>query len=469
MTRNGVPGRARTGIVLVCFGGKSALELGPRRGFALFMLTRINGYVGAVSLAALSVGLLLYFIAPEVNPDFLRAAFCFAALGVFANALTYRLARGASGGIAFIPFLAASILAPSWTTLVAVAVSVSVVEVFIRRPPVKAVFNVAQYTLATAVATLLYLGLGGSTALEGGQFLAPAYIALFLAFLGINTGAVSAAVAIAESRNVFEVWRQNTLNSLVYDLLSLPIAALFAVAYVKAGPAGAIALSVPLLGVRQLYKTNWQLEQVNQELLQLMVAAIEARDPYTSGHSRRVSHYAKIIARALGMSSKQVDRVGVAALLHDVGKIHEVYAPILRKPDRLTADELAIMQTHPIKSAELVQNVSQLKDVVAAIRHHHENWDGTGYPEGLRGDEIPVAARIIMIADTIDAMTTDRPYRDALGEDDVRGELMRLRGRQFDARICDVFLASPLYHMVFTGSPASSGNFAPVRRLRSTA
>lgn len=436
------------------------------------MISRIHGYVGAVSIAALGSGLLLYDIAPEANLDFVRAAFCFAALGVFANALTYRLARGATGGIAFIPFLAASILAPSWITLVAVAVSVSAVEVFLRRAPVKAIFNVAQYTFATAAATLLYLALGGKSALGGSDFVAPAYVALFLVFLAVNTGAVSAAVAIADNRNVFDVWRQNTLNSLVYDLLSLPIAALFATAYVKAGPAGAIALSVPLLGVRQLYKTNWQLEQVNQELLQLMVAAIEARDPYTSGHSRRVSHYAKIIARALGMNTKHVERVGVAALLHDVGKIHEVYAPILRKPDRLTPDELAIMQTHPIKSAELVQNVSQLKDVVAAIRHHHENWDGSGYPDGLRGEEIPVAARIIMIADTIDAMTTDRPYRDALGEDDVRAELMRLRGRQFDAKMCDVFLASPLYRLVFADGNASSSTkvgSTAVRRLRSTA
>ena len=429
------------------------------------MASRINGYVTAVCAAALLSGLFVYQLAPSYNPDFVTAAFCFAALGVFANALSYRLARGATGGIAFIPFLTASILAPSWITLIAVAVSVTVVETFARRPFVKAAFNVAQYTLATSCATLIYLGLGGKSALSATAFLVPPYVALFLVFLAINTGAVSGAVAIAEGRNPWLVWRENTLNTLVYDILSLPIAALFAIVYVKGGPTGVIALAVPLLGVRQIYKTNWQLEQINQELLQLMVAAIEARDPYTSGHSRRVSHYAKIIARSLGMGTRQVDRVGVAALLHDVGKIHEVYAPILRKADRLTPDELAIMQTHPIKSAELVQNVSQLKDVVASIRHHHENWDGTGYPDGLRGEEIPVASRIIMIADTIDAMTTDRPYRDALGEDDVRRELVRLRGKQFDEKMCDVFLASPLYRLVF--AEGTSVTLPPKRAVQS--
>src|SRR5687768_119241 len=188
----------------------------PRRGFGFHMASRINGYVTAVCIAALLSGVLVYQLAPAYNPGFVTAAFCFAALGVFANALSYRLARGASGGIAFIPFLTASILAPSWITLVAVAISVSIVEGFARRPVVKAAFNVAQYTLATGCATLIYLALGGTSALGGTAFSVPPYVALFLVFLAINTVAVSGAVAIAEGRNPWQVWRENTLNTLVY-------------------------------------------------------------------------------------------------------------------------------------------------------------------------------------------------------------------------------------------------------------
>jgi HD-GYP domain-containing protein (c-di-GMP phosphodiesterase class II) len=178
-----------------------------------------------------------------------------------------------------------------------------------------------------------------------------------------------------------------------------------------------------------------------------------------------VSHFSKIIARAVGLSGRQVDRIGIAALLHDVGKIHEVFAPLLRKPGRLTPEERAIMETHPIKSAELVQTVSQLKDVVVPIRHHHENWDGTGYPDGLAGAEIPIASRIIMFADTVDAMTTDRPYRKALGEADVRAELAKLRGRQFDPQICDLLLSSPSFQLLFrsaqqAATPANVPRFA---------
>ena len=190
-------------------------------------------------------------------------------------------------------------------------------------------------------------------------------------------------------------------------------------------------------------------------MLELMVKAIEARDPYTSGHSRRVSHYSKIIARGIGLSAQDVERVGIAALLHDVGKIHEVYAPILRKPGKLTPDEWAVMQTHPIKSAELVSTVSHLKDIIAPVRHHHENWDGSGYPDGLAGSDIPLGARVVLFADTIDAMTTDRPYRKALGEAQVRSELIKYRGKQFDPGICDKLLSSPMFGLLFVPTQQS--------------
>jgi HD-GYP domain-containing protein (c-di-GMP phosphodiesterase class II) len=212
---------------------------------------------------------------------------------------------------------------------------------------------------------------------------------------------------------------------------------------------GAFVLAVPLLGLRQLYKINYELEQTNRELLELMVAAIEARDPYTSGHSRRVAEKARVISRAVGLRDREIERIVAAALLHDVGKIHEVFGPILSKPGRLTPEEQVIMRTHPIKSAELAGTVTQLRDVVPLIRHHHENWDGTGYPDGLKGDLIPLGSRIIMFADTIDAMTTDRPYRAALDATAVRKELLRFRGTQFDPQICDSLLRSAEYSKLF--------------------
>jgi putative nucleotidyltransferase with HDIG domain len=176
-----------------------------------------------------------------------------------------------------------------------------------------------------------------------------------------------------------------------------------------------------------------------------MVAAIEARDAYTSGHSRRVAKASEIIARALGLAPADVERVTVAALLHDVGKIDERFGPILAKEGRLTPEEWDVMKQHPVRGAELVGLLSRLRDIVPSVRHHHENWDGTGYPDGLRGEKIPVASRIIMFADTLDAITTDRPYRKALGIEEARSEFIRFRGKQFDPTICDRVIASDVW------------------------
>lgn len=417
---------------------------------------RVSLYVAVTALAATAAVSWLYMVAPEVESQHLIAAVSFSALGVLAHALKHQLPTGALGSIAFIPFLATVLLAPSWVAAVATGAAVLVVEVVSKKSPLKVVFNVSQHALAVAVAAGLYAALGGTSLLSDQQFSTVALAAMFVSFMAVNSLAVSGVVALSEGRRLSHVWRQNTLSTILYDLFSLPVVYAFAWVYATFGLGGSLVLAVPLLGVRQLYKTNWQLEKVNQDLLQLMVAAIEARDPYTSGHSRRVSRYAKVIARAMGLNSRRIERIGIAALLHDVGKIHEIYAPILRKPDRLTVEEQEIIQTHPIKSAELVENVSHLRDVVAPIRHHHENWDGTGYPDGLAGEEIPLGARIIMVADTIDAMTTDRPYRNGMSPDDVRRELIRLRGVQFDPRVCDALLQSSLFYQIFAPVPAAS-------------
>jgi putative nucleotidyltransferase with HDIG domain len=174
-----------------------------------------------------------------------------------------------------------------------------------------------------------------------------------------------------------------------------------------------------------------------------MVKAIEARDPYTSGHSLRVSRLSRTIAVELGLPAAQVEQVETAALLHDVGKIHEEFAPLLRKETRLTEQETALMQTHAARSADLVGIISKFRGFIQeSVRHHHERWDGLGYPFGLSGDAIPIGARIILISDTVDAMTTDRPYRKRLSLDHVLAELQHCRGTQFDPAIVDVTVSS---------------------------
>jgi hypothetical protein len=425
------------------------------------MNRRVQAYVTVVGvIAALGIAA-VYRLAPLVDSSAVQAVVCFGILGVFAEILRYRLAPETFGSIAFIPFTAVVCLTPSWVSIVMVVAVIGVGGVFLGQSPVKVVFNVAQYAVAQSVAILVYRAFGGGPLVAHQDISWVAYSAMFASFMACNTLLVSGVIGLSQGTSVWLTWRETMRNSFLYDVLSLPFAFIFATVYVQFGALGVVVLAVPLLGARQLYKTNWQLERTNQELLELMVAAIEARDPYTSGHSRRVAHNARVVARALGFSSREVERVGRAALLHDVGKIHEVFAPILRKPGKMTPEERVIMETHPIKSADLVNGVSHLRDLVSPIRHHHENWDGSGYPDGLSAQQIPVIARVIMFADTIDAMTTDRPYRAAMGREEVTAELQRLRGKQFDPSICDALLASPLYDTLFE----RLSNVTPVRAL----
>jgi HD-GYP domain-containing protein (c-di-GMP phosphodiesterase class II) len=193
--------------------------------------------------------------------------------------------------------------------------------------------------------------------------------------------------------------------------------------------------------------TNAELfRDLNRFLISLMrsfVSAIEAKDPYTSGHSERVSQIALAIGGKLGLDDKEMELLNYASILHDVGKIG-VPEHILNKPARLTADEFAKIKEHPVKGCKILQPIKNLKECLPGILYHHERIDGRGYPEGIPGHQIPRAAKIIAVADAYDAMTTDRAYRKALKVEEAVEELVRVSGAQIDAKIAQVFVSKCL-------------------------
>jgi putative nucleotidyltransferase with HDIG domain len=423
------------------------------------MTSPIVRYVSLVCAAALGASFVLFVSDPTFNVEFARAALTFGVISVLAQLLSYRTGRSSTGSVSFIPVLASAAIAPHWVSIVAVVASSLAGQIVANRNRLRTIFNPAQEAFALALAILAYRAFGGIPLHRIADSSSLSLFALFLVFFTTNSICVSGALGIVGQRSAWLIWKENTLSALPYDFLSLPAILFFVWTYTQYGTVGAFVFAVPLLGIRQLYKVTGQLEQTNRELLELMVAAIEARDPYTSGHSRRVAEKARIIARTVGLRDKDIERIVAAALLHDVGKIHEVFGPILSKPGRLTPEEQVIMRTHPVKSAELAAKVTELRDVVPLIRHHHENFDGTGYPDGLKGEGIPLGSRIIMFADTIDAMTTDRPYRAALDATSVRKELLRFRGTQFDPSICDALLRSAEYSKLFAKKGADEAGW----------
>jgi putative nucleotidyltransferase with HDIG domain len=349
--------------------------------------------------------------------------------------------------IAFLPLLALAMVMPVSAVVLSVGAMTVIVALATRQGDwPRVAFNTAQTMLAYGMGALVFrqLGrlLGTPVEFTGAVDIANLFLPLYglaFTFFGLNLFFVSVGLALRESENFVAVLREvagRGGGNLLYDLLASPLALFAAYLYEAFYIGGLLAIVLPLLLIRHSYLSEIQLQQANRDLLKVLVKAIETRDPYTSGHSQRVSKLAKMMAEDYGLRSKTVNDVEHAALLHDIGKIEALYAEIISKAGKLTDAERKVIRTHATKGADLLQTLTSMeKTVIAGVRHHHERYDGSGYPDGLKGKEIPIAARIIMLCDSIDAMLSDRPYRKALPLSHVRDELKRCSGTQFDPDI----------------------------------
>jgi hypothetical protein len=430
--------------------------------------SRIRLFVGGIAVASLGVGAIVMELRLEFPGWWPLATFVFVAS--LLEGLHTQARLSAKGSLSFIMHMSAALLFGGWWAAVVAAISTLIGELARGNPAIKIAFNVSQRILTVALAALVYQAMGGqfppAYLTVGGALASEAVqrdLGLFFVFAAIyflvNATAVNTVVVLSSGRAFREVWNMNTRGVLVYDLGASALAVMVAWLYTRFdiwvgfGSLGLIGIIVPIVAVRHVYGLYHQLEDSGQELLQVMVKAIEARDPYTSGHSLRVSEMSRAIAVELGLPAREIEQVETAALLHDVGKIHEEFAPLLRKESRLSPEETALMQTHSSRSADLVGIISKFRGFIHdSVRHHHERWDGQGYPDGLSGKNIPLASRIILISDTIDAMTTDRPYRKRLGLEVVIAELQKCKGTQFDPSLVEVAISSVAVRRLISGT-----------------
>jgi len=190
-------------------------------------------------------------------------------------------------------------------------------------------------------------------------------------------------------------------------------------------------------------KVEEQADKIRQSFFNAMTSlayALEARDEYTSGHSNRVTVSALAISEKMEVEPAQTETIRLASMVHDIGKIG-IKENVLNKPGKLTDEEYRHIKTHPEIGEHILQPVVDNKEIISIVRHHHERYDGKGYPDGLKADEIPLGARILAIADSYDAMTSQRPYRAALHHDDAVDELVKGKGTQFDPHMVDIFVS----------------------------
>jgi len=302
-------------------------------------------------------------------------------------------------------------------------------------------FNTSQMCLTAVVPGLVFVAMGGHPLYLGD---APPNVAALVA-----AGTIGAIVNLGLSALGVSLYKGVSLRPVVVTValpmlpsqVALGLVGLAVAQVLTIGIAGFALFVVPLLVARQTYQRSEKLRQAYADTIASLVGAIEAKDVYTKGHSVRVAGYAVAIARELGIGEQRIGRLEWAAMLHDIGKVG-VSQRILAKNARLSDDEYAEIKRHPEIGAHILADVRYLADLIPSIEAHHERLDGTGYCRGLAGDQIPLDARVLAVADAYDAMTSTRSYRPAMSHEAAVAELEHCRGTQFDDAVVTAFLTA---------------------------
>jgi len=297
-----------------------------------------------------------------------------------------------------------------------------------RRQPVDLVFNTSHLMLAGGLSALAYRASG--TVLLGAIFAGAVMYA-------VSTGLVGVAVALHSKRPPLEIWTE------MAGLELKPTAALYVAGYLMAAlssgrPWLALAMMVPIAAIQHALTRSVQLREQTIAAVESMADVVDRRDPYTGQHSQSVADHSLRIARAMRLPESEVGLIRLAARVHDLGKI-AVPDEVLHKHGRLTEAEFELMKKHPETGVEILSKFPEYRRGRELVLAHHERIDGLGYPRGLSGKDIPLGARIIAVADSWDAMTSDRPYRKALDGDVALAELLRGRGTQWEPAVVDAF------------------------------
>lgn len=323
-----------------------------------------------------------------------------------------------------------------------------------RRPLHRAVFDAALLAISGTVAGLSYLWLSGLL----GQ---NSRILVFLAAIGaglidyfITAAGTVVSIALHRGTSALKAWVENfSLAPTPYLLLAV-LGITIALGYGEFGSLGLALFFFPIFLARYIFKSyidkanrqvellrtvNAALDMVNQDLIETLAAVIDARDVFTYGHSIRVTDYALAIAKEMGLPEREREMIRKAGLLHDLGKVG-ISERILTKKGTITQDERYILEQHPILGEEILGRVKDMKELAEIVGSHHERYDGKGYPYGRKGEEVPLAGRILGVADALDAMLSDRPYRSSRSLLQALVEIQRNAGTQFDPHVVEALM-----------------------------
>lgn len=401
----------------------------PKDFRALFLL---------ISISAVSV-LVFMGIGISWDKDSFMQLLVFGSLVVASESLPVALPKGGFVTVSYAIFMSALITLPSGVAfMVAASAGLFVVGKAASDQPLwKRIFNASQFILSMFAAW----GVKEFSGITGFEFTLNAflpYALTSLAYVLTNVTIVSMALGKLLHKSPWRIWSGNLREFIPNFLALVPLGLLMSMIYKQYGAFALILLFVPLLMARHSFQLYIAMRKNYLNTVEALVQALEAKDSYTSGHSGRVAQLSVKLAEELNFSEDRVEYIKYAGVLHDVGKIG-VSETVLNKQGRLTEAEWEMIRNHPTVGQNIIQSIDFLFDVGQVVRHHHERIDGKGYPDGLKGEDIPLESRIIAIADTYDAMTSDRSYRQGKSVNDALIELERVAGTQLDAKLVETF------------------------------
>jgi hypothetical protein len=398
---------------------------------------RTRVYVGVLFVLSLSLGIISV---PHI--DRLFDAVCFGLLFFFTEQLKSVIGMGGrvSSSLSSVASIATYPVLGLWA---APAVLCGLLVFRSGRPLVRRFYNVSQNVLCTFVGGLVYVGLGGDVGGFSEQsfpYVLVPVTAAALCWHLLNIGLLAGVLRIDAGFGLIHSIRSIPVEALVSSLGYSYLGFLLAILWLGQLRAfAAVLLLPPLLAANWAFAQYGAEQKAHQATLQALAQAIETKDLYTRGHGERVSKAARMLGSEMGWDGPRLEALAEAGLLHDVGKIG-VPTRVLQKDGSLTEDEFDSIKLHPLHGVEVVGDIAFLEDARAGIMHHHERYDGSGYPSGLAGEDIPVFARVLSIADAFDCITSVRSYRPARSVVEAIDELVRCRGKQFDPGLVDLFV-----------------------------
>jgi putative nucleotidyltransferase with HDIG domain len=395
---------------------------------------KLKIYIGVVTASAIALFIYLIPSLPSL-PDMWLVLTFFLAISAFAEFIPVDLPTGGGISIGFpVDFVLILVYGPVLAMLITALGALLAEIIEGKKSWYKVIFNAGEYALSAGIAGLVYQYTGGIIGFQNFfKFAFPAALCA-LTYCLINSILVTIVISFAQDSKISTVWRVNIKEMIPSYLAEAPMGFLMAIVYVEVGIFGILLFFLPLLLARRSFELYTKMRKVYLDTIRALAAAIDAKDPYTKGHSERVAEMSVALAQELNLSDRDIEDIEYTALLHDIGKIG-IADSILGKKDSLSSQEYEKIKEHTIMGANIIEPVDFLKKSYKAIYHHHERYNGDGYPDGIKEKDIPLSARIIAVADAYDAMNSDRPYRKKLTKDKILKELKDQSGKQFDPEV----------------------------------